>query len=450
MEKSFLKKISEGIIWSSSGSIILKGLWFLGALAIVAKLSLHQFGTYQIVLAAWSLILTFLLVKSDQIFIARGSTLFKEDNPKEAVSLGLSLFLVKFSMSIIVWLVLFYGSSIFVRWYSGDVIQHLKVLSFALFVVPFDNLINYDLSIRKNFFLLNLFGVTEEIIKVLGIFISLFLLNMGVEGLIWVIIIALYAKVILLGSRLFSYVKCLSFISLKPFFEIFFSIGKWNILQSYIEQIRKNSVVFFIQYFIGREGVALFALANKLFSHIASLFPVKGFLIPLISSELHNRGRLQSVLERGVKYSVFLFGLIAIFSAIVMPFFLSAFFPKYLPSMPLFYIMLLLLPFMGAYDILLSFLVSNQEQKTLFLLSLFRIFIMAIALPVLLLTLGIIGSAIEYTFFAFIMFYLRYTTLTHLHPELKIRFSQLIIFDNYDRELLRKIKARIWNFRTVV
>jgi O-antigen/teichoic acid export membrane protein len=127
----------------------------------------------------------------------------------------------------------------------------------------------------------------------------------------------------------------------------------------------------------------------------------------------------------------------------VMPIFLGTFFPKYLPSMPLFYVMLVLLPFMGAYNILLSFLVSEQEQKTLFFLSIFRISTMAIALPVLLIYFGVMGAAIEYTFFAILMFYLRYATLTYLHPELKIGISQLFKIDNYDKELWRKVRVRI-------
>lgn len=443
MQESLLRKIAEGIVWGSSSSILLKGIWFLAALVVVAKLSLHEFGTYQITLSAWVLVSSLLLVSADQVFIAKGAQVLNEKGDQEALSIGSSSFLFRALVAVPLWAVLFFGTSFFARWYSGDILEYLKILSFILFVLPFDALINYDLSIRKKFFEVNLFVVGEEIIKVAGIMLVVFWFKAGVAGLLWTFVIAAYIKVFFFYTRTIPYIKFLPKASLKPFFSLFFSVGKWNIANQYAVKIAESGRIFFIQYFVGREAVALFSLAQKLFSHMASLFPMRGFLIPLISGELDDRDRLRHLLERGIKYSVPLFTVMAAGAAVVMPFFLGTFFPKYLPSLPLFYVIVLYFPFVGVSHVLSSFLFSQQEQKAFFLINLTRYILMVPILPFLLIYFGIIGTAIEFLFFSYLMIYMRYKTLTSMYRELKINFEAIFKIDDYDRQLLGKVRERI-------
>lgn len=441
MQKTFLRSIYEGLAYSSGFAVILKVVWFGIALVIIAKLSLHQYGTYQIVLAAWGILLVFLLANADQIVIARGAALLRSSE-REAISLGLSAALVRACVALALWLLLVLGTPLIDRWYSGDVLEFLGILALTFFIAPLDGVVRYDFAIRKRFFEMNFYIFLEESVKGIGILLSLFVFSGGVAGLLWAAVVASYLKNAFYALHVGPYLRHIKYASFVPFLSVLWSLGKWNIARQQVGQLTSNARIFFIQYFIGREGVALFSLAQKLYTHIASLFPMAGFLIPLISSELQDRARLLHLLERGFKYSVPIFFLMAIAAAIFAPLFLQHFFPAYMPSLPLFFVLLFALPFVGIADILSSFLLSQEEQKAFFFLALAKAAATVIMLPLFLLSFGLFGAALELTFSSIAFVYLRYWLLTRLYPDLKVRAKNVFSFDWYDRELLVRIKNK--------
>lgn len=437
--KSFTRVVLKGLFWSSGGAGAIKvisiGITFL----ILARLTLREYGTYQLVLAAWGLFTTFFLQGLDQIIQAEGARLLKRDEKSIVYQLGSGFFVFKLAVGIIVWLITFWGSTLLAHYYSADILGYLKILSFTFLIFPFERLINYNLLIRLRFFAVNLYAFLEEIIRAVVIVVALLYVHTGVAGLIWGTVISMGLTVLLfLFTVETAYFRNFSF---APFFRLVIGQGKWNIMQKYIRQAEKNIRPFFIQYFLGREAVALFALAEKLTLQIVALMPISSVLIPLLSSEIDNVARLQRTLEKGVKYSAPVFAFVAIVAGLAAHPFLRFLFPQYLPALGLFYILLMYFPLVGAGYILTSFFFSHHEQRASFYLALARFSLFLVSAPVLIKFWGLPGVAFEYiaTIIAADIF-LRYWSLVKIHPELKIRFKHLVQIDSYDRALWQRLR----------
>ncbi|MBI3627213.1 MAG: oligosaccharide flippase family protein [Candidatus Sungbacteria bacterium] len=442
-KKSFSRNVAEAFAWSSAGSWIIRVVGIFTTVLVLAQFSLRDYGTYQLVLAAWGLLFSFSLQGVDQIVVAEGARITGKDE-YAAVLLGQGYFLFKLFSSAILFTLLYLGAHILSGWYSLDIVSLLKVLSLSFIAVPFERLINYHLARHLKFFQTSLYTVLEEVSKFVLIAVVLLLFHFRIGAVLAATALSAIGTMIVfipIVPRKYFYFSRHSLSSL--FHLIIVRHGKWNIFQKYIRQTEKNIRPIFVEYFIGREGVALFSVAEKLFNTFADLFPISDVLTPILSTELENRARLQRTLERVFKYTFPLLAIISTVVALVAPFILAYAFPQYIPALSLFNILLFYIPFLGLGYTLTSLYFSQREQKEAFYLILIRFGLYVVTAPLLLKTLGLWGVAIEYSATLIFFDILRYWSLVRIHPELTMRFGHLFSVDGYDRAVLLKIKSRL-------
>lgn len=442
--KTLLRRLGEGFAWASGGSLALKLMGITITFLIISKLSLHEYGTYQLTLAAWGLLMAFFFHGINQVVIAHAARHYKEGGHETAIQLGRGLLLFKVMVGVILWFFVHFASSLLSRFYSGDIIALLGILSWAFLAVPLSEFVRFDLSARQRFAALSLFDVIEEIVRAACIIVSFFIFDLRVDGLLWsmVISIAITPVIFLPFGRLRYFDRKFSF-TLMPFRTIVFEQGVWVVLQKYLRLIEKYLRPFFVQYFIGREAVALFSIAEKLLTYVMGIVPMQNVLIPAISGEAGDHDRLKTILERGIKYSFPFYLLVTIGAYFAAPPFLVFFFPQYLPSVSLFSVLLLYAPFTGISLILTSFFYSKQEQRAAFFMVLFRFGIFLILAPLLLSLFGILGIAIEYVISLYLYNLLRYVSIVRIYPPLKLDWRVFGKIDSYDRAVWARVRNRL-------
>lgn len=441
---SFSGHVARGLAWSSAISFGVKLFGTAITFVILKRLSLQEYGTYQLVLAAWGVLLTFLFSGIDQVLIAEGARARGAGDEHRAVELGASYFWFHTGVGVILWAIAFFGSTLLSRWYSGDILALLKILSWIFLIVPFQRLFHYHFSSTRDYFAMNAVNLLEEGLKGIGVLVAFYVFDLRIEGVLIAMLAAAMLSTLAFSFRVrTNYAAHIRRRPFRPFLALFYRQGGWIAGQQFVRQMEKNIRPFFIQYFLGRPAVALFGLAEKMYGHISSLVPVSSVLVPALAHDLNNRERLRRVLERGVKYTVPFYGAMALIALVLLPSFLHAFFPQYLQAMNLIYIVLTYVPFIGFAFLMTSVYVSHQEQKYLFQLVIIRFVLFCLLAPLLILSFGILGTAIEYVLSLFLYNVTRYVLMSYRHPDLAIRWKSLLRIDEYDVAVWGRLKAYV-------
>lgn len=442
--KSFSRRVAEGMFWSSSAAITMKVLGAVSTFLILGHLTLHEYGTYQLALSAYLLLSTFLFSGIDQVVIAHGARLLGARDETASRNTGLAFAVLMAAIGAVLWAVAFFAQRLFAEWYSGDILGLLRIVAWIFLLVPFQRLVAYDLSVRQRFFTLNLFSLLEEALKTAGLVIAFYVVGARIEGVLWAMVLSSTAALCLFFPLIApSYAPSLRHLRFGPLLALVVNQGKWIIGQKALRQGEKSLRPFLIQFFVGREAVALFSVAEKLMTYVMTIAPTNAVLVPALSVEAANRERLQRVMERGIKYSVPAYTVAALAAGVFGPPFIAWFFPAYVPALPYFFVLLAYVPFTGVAQILTSFFFSEHEQRSLFVSVLVRFFIFALLAPTLLFLFGLYGIVFEYVLTLVSFNAIRYTSLVRGHPELRIRFRNLFTVDSYDREVWRRVWHRL-------
>lgn len=212
------------------------------------------------------------------------------------------------------------------------------------------------------------------------------------------------------------------------------------VLQRLIRQGEKNLRPLLIQAVLGREAVALWSFAEKVLTYAVSIFPIDDVLMPTIAHERSDRDRLHVLLERGIKYTIPFYAIIAVAVAASIGPLVHHAFPAYSAGLPLVYVLCAYIPFTGLAYLMTSFYVSHQEQRRSFWLIVARFCSSLILLPTLCYFLGPIGASVE--FFIDILAYnlFRFRFLVASYPELGFDARRLFKFDSTDRDFLNRAK----------
>ena len=129
--------------------------------------------------------------------------------------------------------------------------------------------------------------------------------------------------------------------------------------------------------------------------------------------------------------------------ALVTPWVVRHLFPQYAPGLTVLNAIICYVPFVGIAYILTSFLVSHQEQASIFWVICIRFTFFALFLPFSVSLFGVMGTGIEYARTLVVDDVLRYIVLLRKHPHLHVRYSHLFRYDSYDRAVLKRISDKL-------
>ena len=213
--------------------------------------------------------------------------------------------------------------------------------------------------------------------------------------------------------------------------------GKWSLFGQAIGQSTGSIRPWLIKFFVNTEAVALYSVAESMIGVLKMVFP-RATLSALIPREIANKQRAYTILLRGLKYFFILGIVVSVIGFFVAPPIIHRFLPQYAPSIPLFQLLLVMLPFMSFRWLSNTFLVALRRQKYLFYVNVIKI-IMSIVFPVLFLYFfGIFGMVFERILVMVIVIALVFGYLIKYEIP-KPLLKTLVVFDKSDGILIKKI-----------
>lgn len=429
---------------SAAGNVILRFLDMGTAVLLLRWLSIFEFGVYQLALAVYNFSTSFFLSGLENVVVNDVSqNLATNKNKARAIFTFYAYFLVLIALTL--WTVFFFGSAFLQPWIpvSGD---YLKIISFLFLLAPFETALKMKFQILLDFGWLTAFRVlrdTSRLIVIVGFF---WFGSLGVVGALWSLIgaVAIPVMIALIGYQRQGLLKILNFAEIKEAAsDLFLRHGKWALADDFVINSGSNIRPFLIKIFVGTEAVALFSVAQSLYAYTLTLFPIRDILTPILPRVSDDPERLKSHINKATKYATAAFSVLAIASAIGAPMIVYVLFSKYIPSLPLFYILLFGMPWFGFRQVVQPVFYAKKAQKILFFLTIFRIF-MVTGLGILLMWfLGVWGAAIEFMLVGILLNPPFARALKIILPGWEFEWKNLFRIDDYDKVAFAAIRERV-------
>lgn len=442
---SLTRRIAEGTFFLTGEKFITNTLGLVNSLLIIKALGQYQYGLFVLGLSVVAMTSSFLdlglgLVISSDLAVYRGKNelgkvkkLIKDFFTAEII-IGITLVIFIFVLSLFV--------------VSGYTIRYLIYIALGILF----------LNALRNVFLTTIYGFTrlktmaviqpiEMIIKLFLIIVILFFLG---KGLLWALAIQFLASlVVTIISGIVFINIVLSLRQTKSatenlLFNIIKTHGKWQMLSSPVKSVFENIRFWVIKYLLDVNAVAIFRVAEQMVNYLLKVIgALEAVLLPILAERIATgRELVQRIMFRSMKYSIWLSLILGLVGFFAVPYLLVLFFEeKYVASILLFQIMLLRLPGSGFGVAFRPIFFSLRRQKSLLK---FHIISNLVAYPISILLI------ILYSFNGFALpigsytsIYLRYRELVRSDEGFRVDFKRFFIFDNYDKELLRKVLIKI-------
>lgn len=444
IEENQASLVVKGVTITGIGNLIMRFLDFFIAVFLLRWLTVFEYGTYRLILAAYDFAAGFFLAGLENVVVSDASGGLKEE-PRRAKTLFSVYTYFTLLVGVLFFLIFFFGSELVSKWFGGGG-EYLRIISFLFLISPLESAFKLRFHILLDFAWETIFRVFRDFSRLGAILAFYFLFSFGTREAILTLMISYAAPVVLtfLFYHRHSLFAIPSFSEARQALEsLFFRHGKWALLEDFLSNSGKNVRPFIIKFFVGTEAVALFSAAQSLVANMTSIFPIRDILTPVLPRYADRPARLSGGINRAIKYSIFAYTLIGIVGAIAAPFVIFLLFPKYLSSLPIFYVFLLGLPFTGFRSVVVPVFYALKAQKILFLLTALRIaFIVGVGITLTYL-LGLWGAVIEATLLGYFITPALARALRTVLPQWRFSLREIFKFDAYDRELLGEMKYRI-------
>ncbi len=444
MDASVRSTVGRGTTWLAGTTLVMKGLSFLSVLLVLNRLTLHEYGSAELVLTAIPLLSLFLLPGLSTTVIAdMGRQRGVGDLPRMK-GLFFSFLRLQAYFAILLWAAVFFGAHFLAVEYGKEEASTLfKIISFAFLLSPVRICMQALQSVYFEFKQQSLYSIAEELFKLLLLALFFFMFDMRTEGLVLAIVLS-QAVGLLAFSLPFVRIDS-SFWSTKqtryPTFHFLFHHGKWGVFSSYLGVFGRNIRPWIIKFFLGTEAVGIYAVAQGLIGHTMSLVPLDRVIIPMLPQYVHLKERFHHIVAKAIKYELAGYALVSIAAAVFSPFFIGWFFPQYLSSVPLFQITLLML-ISVAFDIIFGgVFYALQAQRNLFFASLYKLVLVIVLTPVMIHFFGLFGIAYANILSNSLYTWERYRSLKKLMPGFSLDWRDFFTVDADDIIILSELRA---------
>jgi len=421
----------------------------INSFLVITYLSVFQFGLYQLLLAFIAILESLNTGLFDSIVGVDIRRYFNVGKINFAKRLFLENAVFKIVTSIILTAVVFFGADIIAQFYGEDVTLFLKIVSFLLIIRSIQALETTLFKATLTFSHWSRPAIRElsKLLLILGflVFSKLTIFN--------VITAYVVAEVISLAVlTLFAFIK----IYRKAFgitpahnnnllIDLIRNSGKWALVRYGFAKATKNTMPWFIKFFINTEAVAFYSMAVNIFSLIESLMPMQG-LAEIFALKVDSKSEVSFIFKRALKYSLWLGVLFLLGSAILVPPVIALIFPKYSPAIPIFLVIMFSMPLYGVYKMLKILLSTLREHKILALRLINEALIFPIGSVIFLPTLGVVGVGFIYIAAYLERVWFFYRSLIAKYPEFKIKAKNLVEFETTDKEFFVKVARQLFLF----
>jgi O-antigen/teichoic acid export membrane protein len=445
MSTSVIQTIGKGTAWTSLGTWGVKLTGLLATFITLHQLTVYEYGLTELAISIIPLLSIFVLpgittVVQAEIGIAKG----RMDYAK-ARALFDEYFFVQFVISVIPWALVFFGASAISSFYNEGIADLFRIVSFAFLISPFRTMATLLFRINLRFGTVAAYGVSEELLKFFLLLLCYFVFDLRAQSVLIAYVLNEFLTLLFFSPKFFKEYLPMRQHSKsatdRPFYALMASHGKWGIATNYLNNFANNIRLWIIKAFLGADAVGLFALASSLFAHTLSLLQLNSVITPILPQYAHQPARFNRLVDKSIKYQFLGYTLSGILTAIGFPLLIHYFFPKFLPALPLFSIMVFTVVPAAVSGVLTAVFTALQAQRELFFATLVKTFIIALIAPPLIIFFGVHGVAIEF-FLTTLLFTLeRYRVLRKRMPSFKIRARDMFSLDQDDRIIIQALRS---------
>lgn len=438
------KIVAKGVAVSGFGNFLLRFIDLAIAVLLLRWLTIFEYGVYRLALAAYDFAAGFFLVGLENVVVNDASAALKKNRGEAQTIISVYVFFVA-SVALLLFLIFLFGGEALEQW-VGVGAKYIHILAILVIFEPLGAFYRIVFGVFLDFGWLTFHRIMRDITRIAALGAFFLAGGAGISGALWSLIasaaatsliaLSFYRRGVILIIPSYKEIK----VALRA---LFLKHGKWALLDDFVSNSGRNIRPFIIKTFVGIEAVALISVAQNLISYTTSLFPIRDVLLPLFPRLTNDPAELKKHINRALKYSILAHLLLAAAAAACVPLFVRLFFPKYLPSLPFFYLLLFGLPWTGFRSVLLPVFYALKEQRILFRLTVGRILFVTFAGVTLTYFFGIWGAAFELLFVGIVITPPMVYALHRLIPSWRLNFRELFYFDASDREVIAKLKKRI-------
>ena len=433
LSESFVRGEATSRFWGLIG----KGFGIASTFLILASLTPYQYGV-------WFLFLSFYEIFSQ--VLALGAGVVKNDvmrfigasDYRRAKRLFCEYHTVRIILSVILWAFFFFGAPLLSFRYTPDFIIVIRVASF-LFLLEFAS--SFAQAILTTQFR---FGAAARVIayaktsQLIVLICYFYFSYIGVKEVIFSLAISIISSVILiLPTVLHEWRPWRERKALGGEWLVFKTMrghGKWDISRSFVSHITSRVQPFVIKILLNTEAAGIYGVAKSLVELLLSFLSVDT-LSSLVPRQIQTPGKMRTIFVFGSKYLFIASIAFIIVGALGAAVLFNLLFGNYLPALPFFYLLALILPAQAIGQMIDVFLITWQRQKFTFIRSLVRSTLWLALLVLLLPIAGLWGAVSAEVFVVLISVIWSYAYLVKLEPAFRPKSQELFSFGANDKEI---------------
>ncbi len=439
-------KIISGTVVLGIANIVMRFISFLSVIFVVRALAVYEYGLFTLFMSLAGPVTVFSEMGMGELIVADVSRNLGEKNFTKAKSIMWHFFRLRFVLLIFILIVGF----IFRKWleikYGSLVVNYFWLFVIFILVQYAKNIYCILLQIHERFTHFSTISIIEGFVKFIFVVVFYSLGKLNIVTLIIAYIAGTITSTVIFTPYVFKMLRYLKNIPLEKeriVYGILRQHGKWQVAFNVANSLTSTAKYWLVRIIISTEAIGILALAQNLYSALASLVPIKTVTFPIIAKNLQDKNLLQKLVQKVTKYTmvIYILMVISVF-AIISPL-IPYVFPKYAAAIPIFQLLSFKLLFNTFSISQAPLLFAYREQKIAFYIMGFNLFSVLILSAILMLQFGLIGTVIEALMTISIIFIIRELFLRKKYDLRTITFKSFFSIDETDRFVVRNIIENI-------
>lgn len=438
---SFTRSFVRGELALGSWSFAKKAAGVLDAFLILRVFSLYQFGAYQLLLSFYTILSD---IFHDMFGEVVGTDLARFAGAGEeakAKRLFREYALFRLGLAAIPGAVLFFAAPAIAAYmgYGGEADAILRIMAVLFMLDAIILLLTTLLKLRLQFAVLAPRATVQKLLQLAVLSIFFFSEGLGLREVFLAQLAGAAGAILMIlpaARRSTAPWRGVRAVPERVFWPAVRAHGKWAVPQSLLNDITGKARPWLIRVFLNTEAVGIFGVAYTFLSALKDLLPIRtsGVLVP---RKVGDKKALDRFYRYGTKYFVWLALGMSLAAAVAVPLVIMLFFPQFRASVPLFLLLLPMVPLFAFIKPMTFVLVALRRQKFLFSQSVVQTALALALLLALLPAAGITGLAIAEVLVTACVAGIRYRYLVRTGTVGRFAFRSLLTLDAEDRNNIR-------------
>ncbi|OGL77801.1 hypothetical protein A3F28_01395 [Candidatus Uhrbacteria bacterium RIFCSPHIGHO2_12_FULL_57_11] len=443
---SIRSTIAKGTTLLTAGNVLSRFISLATVIVVTRGLSLRDYGLVALALAAAGPVFSITSLGMDEMVVSDTARAIGEGRPGRARAILRSFMALRFFLLAVLlaagWILRGYLTAR----YGSAFSTYFWILALYLIIQEIRTLFQIIFQVGKRFAAVAAGNAGELLVKLASVLVFAAIGGLSVENILASHTIA--AGVVLMASipaflNSVSPIRSVRAETGAVLIPILRSHGKWQAAQSVLSDAISSARYFLINTILSTESVAVFSVAQSMYSAAASFFPLKFVLFPILAGVARQEERARQLVARATKYSLLFYTSLMILVWVAAGPIIGLLFPKYLVGIPILMLMALRLPLNSFSIAQAPVLTVFREQRAQMLFTAASGVSMLVLLPPLMRRFSLVGTVVEGLITVSLVIVIREIYLRHKHHLSSVTTQTLFRIDALDRALLNEIRSGI-------